>query len=216
MAPYAQIGKISTITDYDRAEVTKAVCGICNVTSQFVSKIIACHSRSYLADPIVRRDSREYGPYMVQFPLDPWPITAIVCKPCYDKYQKEKKMLNDKQLSAIDRAFICEEPVPRPKQISVTDNMLEMHDGDNVLSSAIRRIAEQRRKAGIKKYGHELTTNNGRNPWNDACQECFDLCAYLHQGFIEDTISITWLNKAKELLKAMIVETLEKNGGGYN
>lgn len=42
-----------------------------------------------------------------------------------------------------------------------------------------------RRDMGVKKYGTELRTHNGRDALMDAYQESLDLCAYLAQLIYE-------------------------------
>ena len=60
---------------------------------------------------------------------------------------------------------------PLPGIDSVTDLvMLDLHE---------------RRKMGIKKYGNELQTHNGRDALIDAYQEALDLCLYLRQAIEE-------------------------------
>jgi hypothetical protein len=44
---------------------------------------------------------------------------------------------------------------------------------------------QERREMGIKKYGNELQTHNGRDALIDAYQEALDLCLYLRQAIEE-------------------------------
>lgn len=60
------------------------------------------------------------------------------------------------------------------------------HTGKSVTDMVIHDLSE-RRKMGVKKYGGELTTNNGRDALIDAYQEVLDLACYLRQKIEEET-----------------------------
>lgn len=54
------------------------------------------------------------------------------------------------------------------------------HDGKSV-TNMVKADLDARREEGIKTYGGELTTHNGRNALMDAYQEALDLACYLRQ-----------------------------------
>lgn len=183
--------------------ITNFRCGICNCES-------ILHESEWHSRHTFRRPSFFDGPEMALWNPEGTKLLIIVCQLCLKRYNKDDKMLNAKLLAAIERAFVVEEPDPKSMQVSVTDELIKLHDGDNDISAAIRHIAQLRRTKGIAKYGCELTTNNDRNAWNDACKECYDLYAYLTQGSLEGKVDAKWVSRARELLKSMIDETIER------
>jgi hypothetical protein len=65
------------------------------------------------------------------------------------------------------------------------------NEGKESVTNQVIIDLEMRRKLGIKKYGTELKTFNGRNPLIDAYQEALDLCCYLKQKLMEQEQSIS-------------------------
>lgn len=53
------------------------------------------------------------------------------------------------------------------------------------ITDAVMDDLNERRVMGVKKYGTELKSHNGRDPLIDAYQEALDLCLYLKQAIIE-------------------------------
>lgn len=49
----------------------------------------------------------------------------------------------------------------------------------------LKNLIDQRTELGVKKYGENLHTHNGRNPLIDALQESIDLNQYLAQTIME-------------------------------
>lgn len=58
-------------------------------------------------------------------------------------------------------------------------------DGKESITDAVMKDLRDRREAGIKKYGTELESYNGRNALVDAYQEGLDLVMYLRQCISE-------------------------------
>ena len=57
-------------------------------------------------------------------------------------------------------------------------------DGIEITPLVIRDL-EDRRKAGVARYGTPLKANNGRSALIDAYQEALDMCVYLRQVLAE-------------------------------
>lgn len=74
-------------------------------------------------------------------------------------------------MNVTDHANTKAQPAPVIGRASVTD--------------AIVKDMTDRREHGIKKYGTELMTNNGRDALVDAYQEALDLVVYLKQELME-------------------------------
>ena len=72
----------------------------------------------------------------------------------------------------MKRDMNAPQPDPKPGRESVTDGTIED-----------LRI---RRRGGIKKYGNELESGNGREALIDAYQEALDMALYLRQRVMED------------------------------
>lgn len=100
------------------------------------------------------------------------------------------------------------------------------HDGQSVTDMVVHDLSE-RRKMGVKKYGGELTTNNGRDALIDAYQEVLDLSCYLRQKIEEEAKSQTagairekyWQEKAGEfalIANWALIELLERVEVGSN
>lgn len=70
------------------------------------------------------------------------------------------------------RDMTAPQPDPKRGRASVTD--------------AVIADLQTRREGGIKKYGNELESGNGRNALVDAYQEATDLALYLRQRVMED------------------------------
>ncbi len=68
------------------------------------------------------------------------------------------------------------------------------------ITSYVVRDLEDRRKAGIKKYGQPLMTDDGRNGLIDAYQEAVDLTVYLRKRLEEDLASIDDLREIRRLV----------------
>lgn len=66
-------------------------------------------------------------------------------------------------------------------------------DGESVTDEAVRRLGDcevsrmliARREMGRAKYGTELRTHNGRDPWVDCLQEILDAIVYAVQANME-------------------------------
>ena len=72
------------------------------------------------------------------------------------------------------------EPPPRGNGASVTDEAVRRL-GD----CAVSEMLIARREMGREKYGTELRTHNGRDPWVDCLQEMLDGIAYATQAHME-------------------------------
>lgn len=72
----------------------------------------------------------------------------------------------------MKRDMCAPQPDPKPGRASVTDGMIE--------------DLKERRTGGIKKYGGELESGNGREALVDAYQEAMDMALYLRQRVMED------------------------------
>lgn len=57
--------------------------------------------------------------------------------------------------------------------------------GDESVVDLVIADMEARRQFGLRKYGTELMTHNGRDPLLDAYQESLDLCMYIRQAIAE-------------------------------
>ncbi len=58
--------------------------------------------------------------------------------------------------------------------------------GDGVeITPLVIKDLEDRRRAGIARYGTPLKANNGRSALIDAYQEALDMCIYLRQELAE-------------------------------
>ena len=58
------------------------------------------------------------------------------------------------------------------------------NDGPSMHDLVIADILA-RKELGIRRYGSLLQAGNGRNPLQDAYEECLDLAAYLKQALVE-------------------------------
>lgn len=58
----------------------------------------------------------------------------------------------------------------------------------------------QRRQQGMKKYGTELKTENGRDAKMDAYQEALDLVMYLKQSLMEDEVTQSFTDRELQIL----------------
>lgn len=65
------------------------------------------------------------------------------------------------------------QPAPKPTGESIS------------ITNAVIADLEFRREHGIKKYGVELVSHNGRDALTDAYQEALDLVIYLRQALAE-------------------------------
>lgn len=61
----------------------------------------------------------------------------------------------------------------------------EPKEGEKKVYPLVIADLEARREVGIKTYGTELMTDNGRKPLWDAYQEALDLAVYLRQAIYE-------------------------------
>ena len=79
-------------------------------------------------------------------------------------------------------------PIVKDGQVSVTKEAMETVREVGGKVEAVSCVLEDlalRRHAGIKKYGTELTTFNGRDALVDAYQEALDLLVYSQQAATE-------------------------------
>lgn len=74
---------------------------------------------------------------------------------------------NDSATGKFSKGAVSVEPQPTPGGHSITE--LVLFD------------LQMRRTFGIKKYGQELLSNDGRDTLFDAYQEALDLCLYLRK-----------------------------------
>lgn len=72
----------------------------------------------------------------------------------------------------MERDMCAPQPDPKRGRASVTD--------------AVIADLNTRREGGIKKYGNELESGNGRDALVDAYQEATDLALYLRQRVMEE------------------------------
>lgn len=79
-----------------------------------------------------------------------------------------------------------QQPEPRPGGESVTDWLLS-YMGANAPThrEILAADIEARREFGIKRYGTELRTHNGRSALTDLYQELLDACQYAAQDYLE-------------------------------
>ena len=71
--------------------------------------------------------------------------------------------------------------------MTITRPLQDPKPGRDSVTDMVIKDLEERRIFGVKKYGGELKSFNGRSPLIDAYQEALDLCLYLRQAIIEQT-----------------------------
>ena len=70
-----------------------------------------------------------------------------------------------------------------------------------VAESLKQRFADwidQRTEKGVVKYGHPLSTFNGRDARQDAMEEILDFCQYQQQRIMELEALVVWLAPDEE------------------
>ena len=92
------------------------------------------------------------------------------------------------------------------KQQSVTDI------AKSELPSVVASYLDERRAKGIKVYGCELTTHNGRSALLDALEEAADLVCYLTQEALETKTETIDLEVARSLLISIHCRYSETRG----
>ena len=89
---------------------------------------------------------------------------------------------------------------------TVTPQPSPVGDGESVTDKVISDL-KKRREGGIKKYGTELKTCNGRDALIDAYQEALDLSLYLRQAISERDNLMTYTNPTAANLTANHFDT---------
>ena len=70
-----------------------------------------------------------------------------------------------------------------------------------VAESLKQRFAEwidKRTERGVAKYGHPLSTFNGRDAGQDAMEELLDFCQYQQQRILELEAQVVWFKEEME------------------
>jgi len=94
-------------------------------------------------------------------------------------------------------------PVKNEKSQSICDSLLKKTSSD-----VVKHLIKERRKFGIKKYGTELMSHNGRDMKKDLLEEILDALVYCEGVIIEEGADYLLSNSSKIL--EVLVEHLYK------
>jgi hypothetical protein len=131
---------------------------------------------------ILFKEIKEEGYHILSeyaFPAEP--ITRVMIQDTAVDKNRYAIVMNDGAASRMlrihseDRSELRQRPEDQPLPVK----------GEESVHDAAIKLLESRRQLGIKRYGRQLETHNGRDASQDAVEECADLLVYLIQMRME-------------------------------
>lgn len=89
-------------------------------------------------------------------------------------------MISEQRLSL----FLVPQPEPKNQGEPVYPHLCkDLADAQS--SDTLKHIVQERYYQGIEKYGQPLMSQDGRDTFKDAIQECIDLLYYVEKGIMQ-------------------------------